>query len=96
MGMASVADEASSADREHPWEVLQVPIGIDADGTRTESDSIGDVEVRADRYWGAQTERSLHHFDVSDDRMPVVTPFAVRALSPAAGRAPRAPRRCRR
>ena len=71
MGMASVADEASSADGEHPWEVLQVPIGIDADGTRTESDSIGDVEVRADRYWGAQTERSLHHFDVSDDRMPV-------------------------
>jgi fumarate hydratase class II len=30
--------------------------------TRIETDSIGRIEVRADRYWGAQTERSLHHF----------------------------------
>jgi fumarate hydratase class II len=38
--------------------------------TRTETDSIGPIEVRADRYWGAQTERSLHHFSVGSDRMP--------------------------
>jgi hypothetical protein len=31
------------------------PIGIDATGTRTEFDSLGTVEVPADRYWGAQT-----------------------------------------
>jgi len=38
--------------------------------TRTESDSMGEVEVAADRYWGAQTERSLHHFDIGFDTMP--------------------------
>ncbi len=37
---------------------------------RTESDSMGKIEVPSDRYYGAQTERSLHHFDISDDRMP--------------------------
>ena len=37
---------------------------------RTESDSMGKIEVPADRYYGAQTERSLHHFDISQDRMP--------------------------
>jgi fumarate hydratase class II len=31
---------------------------------------MGEVEVRADRYWGAQTERSLHHFDIGFDTMP--------------------------
>jgi fumarate hydratase, class II len=38
--------------------------------TRTETDTMGAVEVPADRYWGAQTERSLHHFNIGDDRMP--------------------------
>jgi fumarate hydratase class II len=38
--------------------------------TRTESDSMGPIEVPADRYWGAQTQRSLHHFSIGDDRMP--------------------------
>ncbi len=41
-----------------------------AKSVRVETDSMGEVEVRADRYWGAQTERSLHHFDIGDDRMP--------------------------
>ncbi len=39
--------------------------------TRQESDSMGSIPVRDDRYWGAQTERSLHHFAIGDDRMPV-------------------------
>ena len=38
--------------------------------TRVESDSMGEMEVRADRYWGAQTERSLHHFNIGFDVMP--------------------------
>jgi fumarate hydratase, class II len=38
--------------------------------TRTETDSMGPIEVPADRYWGAQTERSLHHFSIGEDRMP--------------------------
>ncbi len=32
--------------------------------TRTETDSMGQIQVAADRYWGAQTERSLHHFSI--------------------------------
>ncbi|MET3711876.1 fumarate hydratase class II [Sphingomonas trueperi] len=47
-----------------------VPIGIDASGTREEFDSMGTISVPADRYWGAQTERSLHHFNIGGDRMP--------------------------
>ena len=39
--------------------------------TRTETDSMGAVDVPKDRYWGAQTQRSLHHFSIGDDRMPV-------------------------
>lgn len=38
--------------------------------TRMESDSIGQVEVPADVYWGAQTCRSLHHFEIGHDIMP--------------------------
>jgi fumarate hydratase class II len=38
--------------------------------TRKETDSMGAVEVAADRYWGAQTERSLHHFKIGGERFP--------------------------
>jgi fumarate hydratase, class II len=38
--------------------------------TRTERDSMGLVEVPADRYWGAQTQRSLHHFRIGGERFP--------------------------
>jgi fumarate hydratase class II len=37
---------------------------------RTEHDSMGEVEVDADRLWGAQTQRSLHFFDISSERQP--------------------------
>ena len=37
---------------------------------RVESDSMGAIEVKSDRYWGAQTERSLLHFAIGRDRMP--------------------------
>ncbi|MBA4262357.1 MAG: class II fumarate hydratase [Comamonadaceae bacterium] len=39
--------------------------------TRTERDSMGTIEVPADRLWGAQTQRSLEHFDISGERLPV-------------------------
>lgn len=45
--------------------------------TRTESDSMGEIQVALDRYWGAQTERSLHHFAIGQDRFS--RPF-IRAL----------------
>lgn len=38
--------------------------------TRTETDSMGSIEVPADRYYGAQTARSLIHFDIGRDVMP--------------------------
>src|SRR6202047_1876397 len=39
--------------------------------TRTETDSFGPIEVPADRYWGAQTERSRQNFRIGHDRMPM-------------------------
>ena len=38
--------------------------------TRTETDSFGAIEVPADKYWGAQTQRSLGNFKIGDERMP--------------------------
>ena len=38
--------------------------------TRTETDSFGPIEVADDRYWGAQTQRSLENFRIGGDRMP--------------------------
>ena len=38
--------------------------------TRKESDSMGEIEVESSRYWGAQTERSLHHFKIGGERFP--------------------------
>lgn len=37
---------------------------------RIETDSMGEIEVEASRYWGAQTERSLHHFHIGSDKFP--------------------------
>jgi fumarate hydratase class II len=39
--------------------------------TRVETDSFGPIEVPADRYWGAQTERSRQNFRIGQDRMPI-------------------------
>jgi fumarate hydratase, class II len=39
--------------------------------TRIETDSFGPIEVPADRYWGAQTERSRQNFRIGIDRMPI-------------------------
>ena len=38
---------------------------------RTETDSIGEIEVEESRYWGAQTQRSLKYFSIGDDLMPM-------------------------
>jgi fumarate hydratase class II len=55
--------------QDHPV-LHDMPIGINARGQRREADSMGEIEVPADRYWGAQTQRSLVHFSIGDDRMP--------------------------
>jgi fumarate hydratase class II len=51
--------------------------GGDVGSTRTETDSMGAIEVPDDRYWGAQTQRSLHHFAIGHDTMP---PSLIRAF----------------
>ena len=43
----------------------------DAGPVRSERDSFGPIDVPADRLWGAQTQRSLAHFDISGERMPL-------------------------
>jgi fumarate hydratase class II len=52
--------------------------------TRSESDSMGEIAVAADKYWGAQTERSLLHFNIGDDRMPRAMIRALGILKKAA------------
>ncbi len=53
-------------------------------GTRTESDSMGKIEVPNDRYYGAQSARSLIHFDIGDDVMPAEVIKAMGTLKKAA------------
>ena len=46
---------------------------------RKETDSLGIVEVPADKLWGAQTQRSLEHFSIGKDLMPreMITSYAI-------------------
>src|SRR5690554_6100338 len=52
--------------------------------TRIESDSMGNIEVPADRYWGAQTQRSLQHFAIGEERMPLPVVHALALIKKAA------------
>src|SRR5713226_5196835 len=52
-------------------------------GTRTETDSMGPIEVPNDRYWGAQTARSLIHFAIGTDKMPRTLIWAMGILKKA-------------
>jgi fumarate hydratase class II len=52
--------------------------------TRIETDSMGEIAVPADKYWGAQTERSLHHFHIGNDLMPIEVVHALGLLKKAA------------
>jgi fumarate hydratase, class II len=54
--------------------------------TRIEKDSIGSIEVPADRYWGAQTQRSLENFAIGIERMPIEVVHAMAMVKKAAAR----------
>jgi fumarate hydratase, class II len=41
--------------------MADIPVGLDATGVRLEFDSMGNIDLPADRYWGALTQRSLLH-----------------------------------
>jgi fumarate hydratase class II len=62
-------------------------MSVDKNMMRIESDSMGAVEVPAERYWGAQTQRSLHHFAIANDRMPLGVIHAFGLLKEAAAKA---------
>lgn len=57
---------------------------LDKNNLRSETDSMGAIDVPADRYWGAQTERSLHHFNIGHDIMPREITHAFGLLKKAA------------
>ncbi len=54
--------------------------------TRTETDSFGPVEVAADAYWGAQTQRSIENFPIGGERMPLPLVHALGIVKQAAAR----------
>ncbi|HSR55722.1 MAG TPA: class II fumarate hydratase [Alphaproteobacteria bacterium] len=57
----------------------------DAPQTRTESDFLGNIEVPADHYWGAQTQRAVENFPIGDERLPpaLIKAFGIQKLAAA-------------
>ena len=53
---------------------------------RMERDSLGEIAVPADRLWGAQTQRSLHHFNISGERQPMEIIHALACIKSACAR----------
>ncbi len=51
-GGESSPERSSNGQREKTPKVLDLPVGLDASGTRHETDSMGGIDVPADRYWG--------------------------------------------
>jgi fumarate hydratase class II len=66
--------------------LLDVAIGTGETGLRAESDSMGEVSVPAEHYWGAQTQRSLVHFSIGHDHMPKAVYRAYGYVKKAAAR----------
>src|SRR5689334_19912391 len=90
----AIPHQAGPGDSGAPT-ILSIPIGLHETGKRTETDSMGALDVPADKYWGAQTQRSLIHFSIGDDRMPKAVYHAYGHVKKAAafvnGRAGRLP-----
>ena len=57
------------------------------DNYRLEHDSMGEVKVPADALWGAQTQRSLEHFEIGEEKMPLEIVRAFALVKKAAARA---------
>ncbi len=69
--LAQMRDSRASRNRPEPFR-------------RVESDSLGEVEVRADCYWGAQTQRALEHFKIGSQPMPLALIHALGVVKRAA------------
>jgi len=66
---------------------VQPATAVDPGNTRIETDSMGAVAVPADRYWGAQTQRSLENFRIGTERMPLPVIRALGVQKQAAAQA---------
>ena len=64
-------------------------MGPEQGNTRKERDSLGEIDVPANRYWGAQTQRALLHFGSGDDLMPAEVIRALALVKKAAALANR-------
>jgi hypothetical protein len=73
--------------RELQMIIISIILDYRPPGMRIESDSMGDIEVPADHYWGAQTQRSLVHFSIGNDRMPKAVYHAYGYVKKAADKA---------
>ncbi|MFP7295684.1 class II fumarate hydratase [Neobacillus niacini] len=51
---------------------------------RTERDTLGEIKVPNDKFWGAQTQRSLHNFDIGTEKMPIEVVYALTLIKKAA------------
>src|SRR5271156_1429361 len=69
---------------------MSVTIDTPVMGIRTETDSLGKVDVPSDKLWGAQTQRSLEHFSIGHDLIPREMITAYATLKKAAANANRA------
>lgn len=83
---AASAPQSAAPSDDAARDILDLPVGLDATGDRSEFDSMGSVDVPADRYWGAQTQRSLQHFSIGGDRMPKEVYHAYGYVKKAAAR----------
>src|SRR5216684_2652929 len=86
LGRPAKGAKVDTADGQDAPRVLPLPVGITATGTRTERDSLGAVEVPADHYWGAQTQRSLTYFNIGGDVMPAAVYHAYGLVKKACAR----------
>ena len=77
---------ASSRSESRAPQVLDLPVGLKARGQRRERDSLGEVLVPANRYWGAQTQRALVTFAIGTDPMPIEVVHAYGVIKKAAAR----------
>ncbi len=94
-GTQNTTSARGTGVRDEVPRIRDLPIGLTSTGTRRETDSMGAIDVPANKYWGAQTQRSLIHFSIGDDKMPKAVYHAYGYVKKAAaivnGRAGRLP-----
>src|SRR5689334_20169078 len=70
VALSGIGTRMLKAPRSAKGRLMNVPKEAPKAAIRVETDSFGPIEVAADRYWGAQTQRSLENFRIGGERMP--------------------------